>query len=142
MVKVRDTRLDSIKYFLICLVVIAHFSQGGRYENVYMQSLYSIIYNFHMPLFVMISGYLFHYTTVEQINKSNLRIVEPLLIYHLLFCITHPLRAIHFEPSPLWFLLSLMCWRYLYYYIKIFVTKYISGRYKTGGVKRVILLFQ
>lgn len=112
--KIRDLRLDGLKYFLICLVVLMHCAQGGRYENPVSTAIYSTIYGFHMPLFVLLSGYFFHSTSFGQVNKSNLKILEPLLVYHL-FSLRYlsPIYWLTFEPDPLWYLVSLICWRYL-----------------------------
>lgn len=53
----RDYTLDGLKFLLICLVVLGHFIQGARYNNEITTAIYSVIYNFHMPLFVLLSGY-------------------------------------------------------------------------------------
>ena len=62
---VRDYELDFAKAILIILVIIGHSLQYS-YGNDYLSSghyfnnhLYRLIYSFHMPLFMMISGYLF-----------------------------------------------------------------------------------
>lgn len=114
MKSIRDLRLDGLKYFLICLVVLMHCAQGGRYNDSVSTAIYSTIYGFHMPLFVMLSGYFFHSTSFGQVNKSNLKILEPLLVYHLFSIIyLSPINWLIFEPDPLWYLVSLICWRYL-----------------------------
>ena len=125
--KERDLQIDGLKYFLICLVVIMHCAQGGRYNDLFSTSLYSVIYTFHMPLFVLLSGYFFHCKTIGEINNSNLRILEPLLVFHL-FSIRslNPIQWITFEPCPLWYLLSLMFWRYMAYYTGI-ISERIGG---------------
>lgn len=63
MEKPRDDFLDGIKGFLILLVLLGHAIQygsgaaylagGGYWDNWLMK----IIYSFHMPLFILISGY-------------------------------------------------------------------------------------
>ena len=55
---------DNIKFFLIVLVIYAHLS------NIHCEvpsSLYKIIYSFHMPLFVFVSGY-FTKKTMRWVN--------------------------------------------------------------------------
>lgn len=118
MLKNRDEQIDGLKYFLICLVVIMHCSQGGRYSGTLSTAIYSVIYGFHMPLFVLLSGYFFHCDTQSKVHKANLKIIEPLLLFHLFSIRTiNPFQWVSFEPCPLWYLLSLMCWRYMAYYL-------------------------
>lgn len=48
----RDLRLDGLKFFLIFLVVLGHlhFNDYGIWIGYY-------IYSFHMPVFVLLSGF-------------------------------------------------------------------------------------
>ena len=124
MEQARDIRIDGIKYMLICFVIFGHFINSIRYDTAYTSSIYSIIYNFHMPLFVLLSGYFFHFPTIRSIHKSNFKLLEPLLIYHCLFLLLwkfcfpeDSVRLFVFEPSPMWYLLSLMWWRYLTFFL-------------------------
>lgn len=66
----RSVEIDFIKGTAIILVVFGHciqygsglgfFEQGSYFDNI----LFKLIYSFHMPLFAMMSGYLF-YKTVQ-----------------------------------------------------------------------------
>lgn len=73
-VRSRNKFIDLIKGFAIILVVAGHCIQsgcGGQYSasNIYWENyLFKFIYGFHMPLFAMVSGYLFYYS----IQKRNL----------------------------------------------------------------------
>lgn len=123
--KERDITLDGIKFLLICLVVLCHFTQSSRYDNELTTSIYTWVYAFHMPLFVLLSGYFFKADSIEKINRSNLKILEPLIVYHTIFTLMRT-RSLHglmniviFEPSPLWYIVSLMMWRYIAFYINI-----------------------
>lgn len=59
----RDPYWDIIKGFTILLVIIGHSIQYHNGETYYEQGLYwanpifKFIYSFHMPLFMLISGY-------------------------------------------------------------------------------------
>ena len=56
MIKQRLYRFDNIKFILIFLVVFGHmleFTPG--YTNTH--DIYRIIYSFHMPVFIFVSGY-------------------------------------------------------------------------------------
>lgn len=136
--KERDITLDGIKFLLICLVVLCHFTQSSRYDNELTTSIYTWVYAFHMPLFVLLSGYFFKADSIEKINRSNLKILEPLIVYHTIFTLMRT-RSLHglmniviFEPSPLWYIVSLMMWRYIAFYINI-----VANR--MGGVKCVFV---
>lgn len=56
--KPRDFRIDMVKGICICLVVFAHFQHIGKYSLELIKGV-SIIYTFHMPVFILLSGYLF-----------------------------------------------------------------------------------
>ena len=75
---VRDYELDFAKAILIILVIIGHSLQYS-YGNDYLSSghyfnnhLYRLIYSFHMPLFMMISGYLFSTSNKRLLLKQAL----------------------------------------------------------------------
>ena len=79
----RSIYIDVVKAFSIILVVIGHNIQFGCGEFFlseqlfYDSRLYQVIYSFHMPLFTIISGYLFYYTAKKYpvkriiINKTR-----------------------------------------------------------------------
>ena len=73
--KKRNPYLDIIKAILILLVLIGHSIQYGSGENYlnkqlfFNNYLFKFIYSFHMPLFIMISGYL----SYNSLNKVNLK---------------------------------------------------------------------
>ena len=56
-VEVRNSAFDSLKFFAIFLVVWGHSIQYLNSVNCVEEPMYRIIYSFHMPLFMMISGY-------------------------------------------------------------------------------------
>ena len=59
--------IDSVKGLAIFLVIVGHCIDGYRDAGIFKQyllefnSLHNFIYSFHMPLFFIISGYLFIY---------------------------------------------------------------------------------
>ena len=57
MAKERLLGADSLKGILILLTVLGHAIQGVYTENVESNSLWNVIYSFHMPAFFAISGY-------------------------------------------------------------------------------------
>ena len=55
--KERDYLFDNYKAILIILVVVGHFIEVASEDNVGMQMLKWMIFSFHMPAFIFISGY-------------------------------------------------------------------------------------
>lgn len=73
--KKRSPYLDIIKAILILLVIIGHSIQYGS-GSTYLEKqlffnnyLFKFIYSFHMPLFIIISGYL----SYNSLNKNSLK---------------------------------------------------------------------
>lgn len=89
--KEREVLPDIIKGFTIILVVFAHCIQEGsgaefRDKAMYFNDkCYQLIYSFHMPLFMLISGYLSRYsfdrvkTAQDRMNLLKKRSVNLLL---------------------------------------------------------------
>lgn len=77
--KKRDPLLDFIKGFLIILVVIGHCIEcgsGNQFRDSlahYDNWLHHIIYSFHMPLFTLISGYLFYSSCQRNCYKTIIK---------------------------------------------------------------------
>lgn len=67
--KTRSNYLDILKGYAIILVVFGHCIQYGSGLQAMSNGLYfdnkvfQMIYSFHMPLLMLISGYLFYNTT-------------------------------------------------------------------------------
>ena len=63
----RDKRIDYLKGFTIILVILGHVVQYGHTdydENV----VYNIIYSFHMPLFMFLSGWVINYSLKKGVS--------------------------------------------------------------------------
>lgn len=77
-VKKREPLFDVLRGFAIILVVFAHCIQNGsgaafREDALYFgDRLYQFIYSFHMPLFMMVSGYLC-YESMQRAEGRNRR---------------------------------------------------------------------
>ncbi len=110
----RDLSLDTLKGFLIVLVILGHLigslnTSGG---------VWNLIYTVHMPLFVLISGY---FSKHDKLKISN--IVKPLLVFQLVNVVLLLLLGNGFSVSyfyvpywTLWYLLSLIFWRIILRY--------------------------
>ena len=72
----RNPFIDALKGILILLVLLGHtiqyasgkdyLSSGAFYDNW----AFKLIYGFHMPAFMLISGYLFHHSVVTKSMKN------------------------------------------------------------------------
>lgn len=95
--KEREILFDVIKGFTIILVVLGHCIQFGSGSDFFKNELFygelpfKIIYSFHMPLFMLISGYFFYFT-IEKHNSlrylfSNRtkKILIPIVAWNILF---------------------------------------------------------
>ena len=91
MAKQRDILFDFVKGVLIFLVVWGHVIRGR--ESI----VYHVIYSFHMPLFVFVSGYFAVHTlrkSVMDVGKKVLnRLIVPALIWSGVALLIHLLRG-------------------------------------------------
>lgn len=131
----RDRFIDGLKFILIFLVIFGHC----RHFTVYDHSLLSTkivghlsrsIYLFHMPLFIMISGYLSKKTDIQKFKKSIFRLFRIYVVFHILWISINVFRGeqVSFEriicPSfTLWYLLSLIYWRIILQLIPSYLDK-------------------
>ncbi|WP_426638635.1 acyltransferase family protein [Priestia aryabhattai] len=53
----RDAYFDNVKFILIVLVVFGHLLTPFINDEQWLRTLYIFIYTFHMPAFILISGY-------------------------------------------------------------------------------------
>lgn len=90
--KTRSEELDISKGIAIFLVVWGHiiqYSFAGK-EEFYENIIFRLIYGFHMPLFMIISGYLFFYSCEKYdlkriVKKQFKNIIYPLFIWNIIF---------------------------------------------------------
>lgn len=115
----RDLRVDNVRGILIILVVIGHFLLPFS-RTRFVTNLIYIIYSFHMPCFVMISGFYAKSACRDGRFRWG-KLVQFLwlyLLYKSLVWITEGLLAGNIPPAPdffhesgaPWYLFALMCW--------------------------------
>ena len=116
----RDARLDNAKFLLIALVVIGHAIEPLRDYGL-TSALYYWIYFFHMPAFILLSGYLSR--SFDASSNRVEKLVLSLAVPYLIFWTVH--QAIYtvergglpdslsvLKPTwSLWFLIALFVWR-------------------------------
>ncbi|WP_100330727.1 acyltransferase family protein [Bacillus xiapuensis] len=118
----RNYYFDNAKFILIFLVVFGHFIRSYIGDNPFIFSLYATIYLFHMPGFILMSGFFakgFH--KKGYIKKIAQKILLPFFIFQIVYSIFY---FFLYEDQPfeihlliphwsLWFLLSLFFWNLL-----------------------------
>jgi len=116
----RDAYFDNLKGALILLVVIGHFLAPMELTRL-VWCIYFLIYLFHMPMFVMISGYFAK--GVYQDGKFRMdrffRIMWLYVLFKLLVHVTEhmitgtsiwrPINFLYEEGAP-WYLLATLLW--------------------------------
>ena len=112
----RDLTIDTLKGFLVLLVIFGHLIGSLKVSGG--EAIWNLIYTFHMPLFVLISGYL---SKREKLNVAT--ILKPLLAFQLINVLTLSVLGHEFTYTyvlipywTLWYLLSLVFWRIILKY--------------------------
>ncbi len=114
----RDAYLDNAKGLLIVLVVIGHAIEQAHGTRA--EALYVMIYSFHMPAFVFITGYLTR--GFRPTVRNYVKIVTNFIVPYLIFQTIHRVFSTVLQDEPftlrllvpewtLWFLLAIAWWR-------------------------------
>jgi fucose 4-O-acetylase-like acetyltransferase len=146
--KERLLYIDRLKGFAIFLVVLGHLIQNNSIDH-YSNSLFNIIYSFHMPFFFFLSGYVaFKTTKIDSVNSyigyiknKAITLLVPMLIWPLvnqffftnstdysLNSIAHILFT-QIENPGLWFLkmlFQILIIYSLFYFMSVYVNKKMS----------------
>lgn len=88
---VRNKKVDFIRSFAIITVIIGHsiqFGSGPAY-NCLENIVFKFIYSFHMPLFMLLSGYLFYqsisrHTFAENIQSRFTSLFLPIIMWNII----------------------------------------------------------
>ena len=87
----RIQSMDALKFFAIFLVIWGHSIQYLVPGNFCDKPLYRIIYSFHMPLFIAISGFFFVMTIkkgyFKLIKKRFIQLLLPVISWSLIYSI-------------------------------------------------------
>ena len=110
------------KFLLIVFVVIANCTEPFIHQNAIMKTLYLSIYTFHIPMFVMVTGY---FSSDFHLDRPGIKSLQLIFyqyflfqsIYSLLDVLAFHAPGVHYSffipYSLLWFLFSHFCWRLL-----------------------------
>ncbi|MFE6283462.1 acyltransferase family protein [Streptomyces sp. NPDC057877] len=117
----RDAFFDNAKYLAIVLVAIAHSWAPLRDESRTLDAAYVLVYAFHMPAFIIISGF---FSRSFDMRPDRLkRLVTGIAVPYVIYEVAYSLFRRHFGDSPdlaislldplflVWFLAALFIWR-------------------------------
>ncbi|MDT0615163.1 acyltransferase family protein [Streptomyces lancefieldiae] len=116
----RDAFFDNAKYLAIVLVGLGHAWGQILDGNPAVETLYRVLYTFHMPAFIVISGYFSRGFDLSP--KRVKRLVTGVVVPYLVFEVAYALHR-RFSEDPgndislldptylLWFLCALFVWR-------------------------------
>lgn len=78
----RSTLIDALKGFAILLVILGHSIQSYivDYDS---NILFRLIYSFHMPLFMFLSGYVTSYLGAHSLQSKITRLVSPFISWYI-----------------------------------------------------------
>ncbi|WP_226644297.1 acyltransferase family protein [Mesobacillus subterraneus] len=117
--KQRDYYFDNAKFILIFFVVFGHLLRSFIEDNEMIYNLYKVIYTFHMPAFILVSGFFARgFNKKGYVMKIAKKLILPYFIFQLIYSIFYYFlySKSTFTMDPLnphwslWFLISLFCW--------------------------------
>ncbi|MGI6006720.1 MAG: acyltransferase family protein [Ruminococcus sp.] len=138
--KSRDYYIDNLKAVLIILVIIGHFSIKYPWVPV-IDRLGDLIYTFHMPCFVFVSGYL-----AKRVNKDGKLRADKILSFLWLYLLFEVLLSLlkwsfngefsfqlFYASQAPWYLLSMAVWYLMVPFIeRINIFLMIFGAFAIG----------
>ncbi|WP_326697484.1 acyltransferase family protein [Streptomyces sp. NBC_01754] len=118
--KRRDPWFDNVKYLAIVLVAVAHAWEPVMDGSRATRALYMVVYTFHMPAFILISGYFSR--SFDMSPAKVKRLVGTVVVPYVLFETAYSLFRRYaggydtsislLDPWYLtWFLVALFVWR-------------------------------
>lgn len=120
--KQADTYFFNLRFLLITFVFLGNAMEPMLDQYPTVKSMFLWIFTFHMPLFVMVTGYFARYSLTGDAGKRMLRqIALQYVIFQSLYSLMDVLifhvpniKHSFFVPYLLvWFLFSHLCWRLL-----------------------------
>jgi fucose 4-O-acetylase-like acetyltransferase len=119
--KQRDAFFDNAKYLAIVLVAVAHSWEPIKSDSRVLEGAYMMVYAFHMPAFIIISGF---FSRSFDMRADRLqRLITGVAVPYILFETAYPLFKRFADDAPdqdislldpwylTWFLVALFIWR-------------------------------
>ncbi|MFF2325711.1 MULTISPECIES: acyltransferase family protein [unclassified Streptomyces] len=119
--KKRDAYFDNVKYLAIVLVAVAHAWEPVMDGSRTTRALYMVAYTFHMPAFIIVSGYFSR--SFDMSAPKVKRLVTGVAVPYVVFETAYSLFKRYADHSPdqpisltdplylTWFLVALFIWR-------------------------------
>ncbi|MEU9758769.1 acyltransferase family protein [Streptomyces sp. NPDC047985] len=119
--KKRDPYFDNVKYLAIVLVAMAHAWEPVMEGNRTVRALYMVAYTFHMPAFIVVSGYFSRSfdMSATKVKRLVTGVAVPYVVFETAYSLfkryagdtpDHPISLV--DPWYLtWFLIALFIWR-------------------------------
>ena len=117
--KQRNYFFDNAKFILMGFVVFGHLLNTYINDNEVIYALYKTIYSFHMPAFILVSGFFAKgFYQKGYLMKLTKKLILPYVIFQLIYTVYYyylykrsTLDMDLLDPHwSLWFLISLFCW--------------------------------
>lgn len=119
--KRRDAFFDNAKYLAIVLVAVAHSWEPLKGDSRILEGVYTVVYSFHMPAFIVISGF---FSRSFDMRPDRLRrLITGVAVPYVLFETAYSLFKRYADHDPgmavslldpwflTWFLVALFIWR-------------------------------
>ncbi|EGX59303.1 hypothetical protein SZN_13422 [Streptomyces zinciresistens K42] len=119
--KQRDAFFDNAKYLAIVLVAVGHAWEPVKGDSRLLEAMYTVVYTFHMPAFIVISGY---FSRSFDANPTRIkRLITGVAVPYVIFEAAYPLFKRWLDNDPgqeislldpwylTWFLVALFIWR-------------------------------
>ncbi|MFC0299595.1 acyltransferase family protein [Virgibacillus soli] len=123
----RNAYFDNAKFILIYLVVFGHMLQPFVQDSQSLNTLYTWIYTFHMPVFIFLAGFFAKGAgSLAYITKLAKKLLVPYIIFQVIYTGYYLAigkqnwlaDSIFYPHWSLWFLVSLFCWHILLIFYK------------------------
>ena len=121
MEKTREYKYDNLKFLLIFLVVFGHLLESYN-PNI----LYVIIYMFHMPMFIYISGRFAKGSLKSIINKVYIYTIWQTIYFLFYKYVLNQNITMNYIKTPiwlLWYIFALITWELIMIIVNIFKRK-------------------
>ncbi|MFI5974888.1 acyltransferase family protein [Streptomyces sp. NPDC051452] len=118
--KQRDPFFDNAKYLAIVLVALGHSWSAIKTDNRALEGLYNVVYTFHMPAFIVISGYFSRSFDMrpDRLKRLITGVAVPYLLFQIAYSLFRRYAGQASDPISLvspyyltWFLCALFIWR-------------------------------
>ncbi len=136
----RNYKMDNIRFLLIFLVILGHFIE--LFQGEFSLALYKIIYSFHMPAFLFLTGFFARFKP----RKIFFNLICPYILFQTLYrafdaFIIHGKNSFTLNfTTPywiLWYLLTVICY---YLLIPLIDTENVRSRQIILGLAIAISL--